>query len=65
MYKGGEIMEDLLNTRETAEYLGFHPETIRRFAREGTLPCIRLGRKRLRFRKEELEQWMDLYKNTS
>jgi len=37
-------MESLLSIDETAEKLKSHPETVRRFIREGQLAAVKLGR---------------------
>ena len=37
-------MESLLSIDETAEKLKSHPETVRRFIREGQLAGVKLGR---------------------
>lgn len=35
----------LLTTEDAAKRLGLHPETVRRFLREGTLRGVKIGRK--------------------
>ncbi len=35
----------LLTTEDAAKRLGLHPETVRRFLREGTLHGVKIGRK--------------------
>jgi len=45
---GGEA-ERLITTSELAERLGVTSETIRKWTREGRIPCLRIGRKTLRF----------------
>lgn len=45
--------EPLLSAVETAELLGMHVNTVRLWAREGKIPCFRLGR-RLVFRRSAL-----------
>ena len=47
-------MSEVLTTKEAAEYLGTSPDTVRRLARQGRLPGIRLGHT-WRFRKADLE----------
>ena len=56
----------LWSSKETAEYLGLSPSTVRGMARRGELPAyaVRRGlgsirtRCIFRFRKEELEKWL-------
>ena len=39
----------LITTREMASRLGVTSDTIRKWAREGRIPCMRIGLKTLRF----------------
>lgn len=48
--------QPLWTVQEVAEYLQYKPDTVRRMAREGLIPCIKVG-KSWRFRKSELETW--------
>ena len=50
------IFEPLISPVEAAELLGIHPVTILRWAREGSVPHLRLGRK-VKFRVSELNSW--------
>jgi excisionase family DNA binding protein len=45
----------LLNIYDAAEYLGFHPEHVRRLAREGKINGRKIGGKEWRFRPEDLD----------
>ncbi len=45
----------LMSVEEAAEYLGFHPEHVRRLARQGKLNGRKIGGKAWRFRPEDLE----------
>lgn len=50
---------DWLTTPEAAAHLRVHPETVRRWAREGAIPAVKLGnRGGLRFRAEDLDRFM-------
>jgi excisionase family DNA binding protein len=40
------VIERYYTTKELAERLGVHPETIRREAARGRLPSVRVGRER-------------------
>ncbi len=51
---------DWLRTPEAARYLGVHIETMRRWAREGTIPAAKLGnRGGFRFRREDLDRFLE------
>jgi excisionase family DNA binding protein len=51
-------MTGLLTTREVAELLGVHPETVLKWARAGDLPSIKLPSGAVRYHPEQLEAWM-------
>lgn len=56
-YLEGEIMSEgkrLFSTNEAAALLLLHPETVRRFIREGQIKAVKLGRK-LHIERGELE----------
>ncbi len=52
-----ERLEDLLGTEEVAEYLGVGQVTVYRWCREGSLPCLKIGR-RWRVRREALGEFV-------
>ncbi len=52
------IMTEILSTKETAVYLKVHVETIRRLARDGSIPAFKIG-KDWRFDKEVLRRWIE------
>jgi len=43
---------------EVAEYLGLHELTVRRLAREGAIPALKLGRQ-WRVKRDLLEAWIE------
>lgn len=45
-----------LTVQQVAELLGYHPQTIYRWARLGVIPCIR-RRHTLRFNLEDIRRW--------
>ena len=45
-----------LNLREAATYLGVSENTLRKMVKVGTIPCLRIGRKGLRFSRKVLEE---------
>jgi excisionase family DNA binding protein len=51
------LFERLLTAQEAADLLGIHHQTIRRLARQGRVPAIRLG-KYWMFRASELDAWV-------
>jgi excisionase family DNA binding protein len=49
-----------LRTPQAAKYLGVHEETVRRWAREGEIPSVKLGnRGGFRFRREDLDSYLE------
>ena len=48
-----ERLEALLGVEEVAEYLGVGQVTVYRWCREGSLPCLKIGR-RWRVRRDAL-----------
>jgi excisionase family DNA binding protein len=49
----------LLTAREVADLLGVSPETVLRWTRRGELPAVKLPGGAVRYRQDELEQWLD------
>jgi len=49
--------EEWLGLAETAEILGVHPNTLRRWGDQGLLPVHRTGGGHRRFRREDIEIW--------
>jgi len=50
-------MPEIMTTREMAKYLKLHEITICKFAKEGKIPAIRIGRV-WRFDKEAIDRWI-------
>jgi len=50
--------KDLLNVADVAEYLGVEQTTIQRWCREGSLPCMKIG-KEWRIRHQALERFLE------
>ncbi len=50
-------MPEIMTTREMAEYLRLHQITICKFAAEGRIPAVRVGRV-WRFDKEAIDKWI-------
>lgn len=52
-------MEELLTLNEAAKILKVHPNTLRLWDKNGTLPAIRIGIKRVRrYKKEDIEKFI-------
>ena len=54
----------VLNTREAAEFLNAHTETLRRLARNGLIPAFKLA-KDWRFNKAALRRWSETHHTRS
>ena len=54
--------EPLLSVDEAANRLRIHSKTLQRFAREGRVPCVRMG-KYWRFRLSALDRWVTAQQN--
>jgi excisionase family DNA binding protein len=52
------VIERHYKTRELAERLGIHPETIRRAAQRGELESIRIGLDRI-YSESAVQRWLD------
>jgi excisionase family DNA binding protein len=52
-----ERLEDLLGVEEVAEYLGVGQVTVYRWCRQGSLPCLKVGR-RWRVRRDALAEFL-------
>jgi len=52
-----DIMAEIMKTREVAKYLKLHEITICKYAAEGKIPAIRIGRV-WRFDKEAIDKWI-------
>jgi len=50
-------MPEIMTTKEIAAYLKLHEITICKYAAEGVIPAIRIGRV-WRFDKEEIDRWI-------
>jgi excisionase family DNA binding protein len=58
LYSGAVVMSALMTAREVADLLGVSTETVLRWTRRGDLPAIRLPGGAIRFRVDELEEWL-------
>ena len=49
--------DPIMTTDEVAEYLGLHPLTVRRLARDGEIPAFKVGRQ-WRIKRDILDKWI-------
>jgi len=59
----GNADDRLLTAREAAHYLGYAEGTVRNKAAAGEIPFVKLGTA-LRFRRSELDAWIELLNAT-
>ena len=52
------VRPEILTPEEAADYLRVHPKTLPSLIRRDGLPCSLVGRRR-RFRRSELDRWLD------
>ncbi len=53
------MQERLLTVADVAERLSIHKQAVWQLAREGSIPCVRLSDRRLRFNPDDVERWID------
>ena len=51
-------LSPIMTIAEVAAYLGLHELTVRRLAREGAIPALKLGRQ-WRVKRDLLEKWIE------
>lgn len=49
--------DPIMTVDEVAEYLNLHPLTVRRLARDGEIPAVKVGRQ-WRIKRELLDKWI-------
>lgn len=54
------MCEPLITADQAAELLTLHPKTVKRLAKEGLLPAMKIGRV-WRFRESSLDAWMNTH----
>lgn len=52
-------IRELLTTKQTASLLEYHPESVKRLAREGKLHAIRYSTRKIRFDRDEVLRFRD------
>ncbi|MCX5697740.1 MAG: helix-turn-helix domain-containing protein [Candidatus Omnitrophica bacterium] len=50
--------KEIMTTKEVAEYLGIHPLTVHKYARQGKIPAFKIGTD-WRFHKRYIEKWIE------
>jgi excisionase family DNA binding protein len=55
-------LPELLTLQEACDLLKVHPNTLRQWDKNGTLPAIRIGQKRVRrYRKEDILKFLQAH----
>lgn len=49
--------KEILTVKEVSRYLGIHPLTVQKYAREGKIPAFKIGTD-WRFHKKYIEKWI-------
>ena len=47
----------LITVRQAAEIIGCHPKTVQRYERQGVINAIRLSKRKVRYVKQEIEEF--------
>ena len=55
---GSSELREVMDIRQASEYLGISPDTLYKYASEGTIPAFKLGN-RWRFKRSLMDGWMD------
>jgi excisionase family DNA binding protein len=53
----------LLDREAVAKIVGCHPETITRASRSGKLPAIYLGHRLVRYKRENVDAWLESFRH--
>lgn len=64
MRAGSSEIREVMDIRQASEYLGISPDTLYKYASEGTIPAFKLGN-RWRFKRSLMDGWMDAQSNAS
>jgi excisionase family DNA binding protein len=54
--------DELLNTKQVAEILKFHRQSVWKLIKRGELPCIRFGRRGIRVARRDLDEFIKTHK---
>jgi excisionase family DNA binding protein len=55
--------DHLINVREVAEYIGMAVGSVYHLVSEGRIPCIHLSARCLRFRRSDIDAWINAKAN--
>ena len=50
---------ELLTIEDVGRFLKVKPSTVRTWSNLGLIPCIRLGGKLIRFKENDIEEWLE------
>ena len=59
-----EPLKKLLSTREAADILGVHVQTVRQYIRRGELPAVKISPRLYKIHPEDLERFIEDKKTT-
>jgi excisionase family DNA binding protein len=59
------VPQELLTTREVADYLRVHPSSVYRLRRDHGLPSVCYGRRMRRFRLDDVRRWQSEQEETA
>jgi excisionase family DNA binding protein len=51
-------VREVMDIRQASDYLGISPDTLYKYASEGSVPAFKLGN-RWKFKRSRLDEWMD------
>lgn len=54
-----EIVNGLMDVEQVARYLNIPKSSVYSLTFRNKIPCIRLGGKRLRFKQDAIDKWLD------
>jgi excisionase family DNA binding protein len=57
-HTGNIEFREVMDIRQASDYLGISPDTLYKYASEGTIPAFKLGN-RWRFKRSRMDEWMD------
>jgi len=58
MRAGSSEIREVMDIRQASDYLGISPDTLYKYASEGSIPAFKLGN-RWRFKRSLMDGWMD------
>jgi excisionase family DNA binding protein len=59
MNAGPAEMERLMTAKEVGAWLGYSADTVYRLARTEGLPCVRMAGRAVKFRRADVQGWLD------